>query len=151
MEIKERISKFIDYLGTSVYAFEKKCRIANGTLGNDCKTIRSDYLENIMNNYPRLNGDWLLMGRGEMLYEDNFGKEPVTAPAEYKKVRHKDDVASDFVDVSNVRMEKNMDQLLFEYVMLMKDQYADVRSQVATLTKEIEELKKGSASTAVGA
>lgn len=68
-----RLKQFIDFLDISVRKFEENCNLGNGRIQ---KCIRSnsafgvDGLIKIAENYPQLNVDWLINGRGEMLFSE---------------------------------------------------------------------------------
>ena len=67
--MKERLVKFLAYLGIGQTKFEEKAGLSRGfvnTLKNNL-TVKS--LNKIILTYPELNKDWLLNGDGEMLKE----------------------------------------------------------------------------------
>lgn len=68
MGIKERLIQFIEYLGISRSAFERKCKLSNGFVDKANDKIRESSLQMIANAYPELNLVWLQTGYGEMLY-----------------------------------------------------------------------------------
>ncbi|SBW08755.1 conserved hypothetical protein [uncultured Dysgonomonas sp.] len=63
--LKDRLLKYIDSKRITKSFFEKSIGAGNGYLSN-VKTIGSDKLEDILNNYPDLDIEWLLTGRGNM-------------------------------------------------------------------------------------
>ncbi len=63
---KERMLQFVDYQHELVTVFCKKNKLSNSYL-NQKGAIGSDKLCNILNNYPNLNADWVITGRGSML------------------------------------------------------------------------------------
>lgn len=65
--VKERIKVFISHKGFSINAFEKKCGLSTGYIGNMRKSLSPEKLMSIIQNFPDLNRDWLLYGEGEML------------------------------------------------------------------------------------
>ena len=74
MELKERLQKVIDYSKLSVRAFAMKCGIKQPTLFrylNGGSEPVFSVLYNIIHNYPEISCEWLLMGDGNMLKEDN--------------------------------------------------------------------------------
>jgi phage repressor protein C with HTH and peptisase S24 domain len=75
----ERIQQFIDTLNISVRAFEQSISASNGLVRKAManKTdIQSKWISAIVDNYPQLNIDWLITGRGDMLKSE---KEPPLA------------------------------------------------------------------------
>ena len=66
----ERLSQFIQYQGVSVRAFEQSINASDGMIRRAIanKTdIQSKWLSVIAENYPNLNIDWLITGKGNML------------------------------------------------------------------------------------
>lgn len=69
-----RMKKVIDYLGLSVLAFTRKCGISEGCIRKvivENTSITSTSLQKIAENFPEINLDWLLTGRGSMLYGES--------------------------------------------------------------------------------
>jgi len=76
MSSKQKILKYIDFKGITVYEFEKITRLSHGILrsGSDFGT---DKLKQIRDNLPDLNMNWLIYDEGNMLLsEENEVKEP---------------------------------------------------------------------------
>lgn len=65
--VKDRLFKFIEYLNMSVRQFEIKWGVASGYVRNISKGIGNDHLSNLCNQYPNLDLNWLLTGKGSML------------------------------------------------------------------------------------
>jgi len=73
--IKERLISYLEFKGITKSFFEKSIRMGNGYI-NNVKSIGSDKLEDIINQYPDLNIEWLISGCGEMLkLEYNAGRD----------------------------------------------------------------------------
>lgn len=68
MNHKERILQFIDYKEISKREFCRKSILSHTIFNND-SAIGVDKLEKIYNAYPELNMDWVITGRGEMIYD----------------------------------------------------------------------------------
>lgn len=65
-----RLKQYLDYKGISVRAFEQRIGFSNGSFASQLKngkTIGVDRVENILNEFPDINAEWLLTGNGEML------------------------------------------------------------------------------------
>lgn len=71
MSVKERIIKYVDYLGISVRAFEMNCGLSNGLVNNIRESLAQKTLDKVSMSYPELNIGWLLTGEGPMLKEPN--------------------------------------------------------------------------------
>ena len=83
----ERISQFIQNQGISVRSFEQSISASDGMIRraiNNKTDIQSKWLSVIADNYPHLNLEWLITGRGSMLKETS---QPLSLPTinyEYK-------------------------------------------------------------------
>ncbi|KAA6303184.1 MAG: hypothetical protein EZS26_000787 [Candidatus Ordinivivax streblomastigis] len=71
MNTKTRLLEFLTYLGIGQNAFEKINGISNGYISHLKSSIGSDIINKISSNYPELNIDWLLNGKGIMIRENN--------------------------------------------------------------------------------
>jgi len=73
---KERILQFIDYEGISKQSFYKNAGLKRGILDADKldSSISDIYLTRIIANYPKLNIEWLLTGKGSMLRDDSVSE-----------------------------------------------------------------------------
>ena len=69
--IKERILQYLDSKGLSKYSFYKKTTISNGSLDKK-GTIGADKCELINYEYPDINLEWLITGKGNMLKSQSF-------------------------------------------------------------------------------
>lgn len=65
--VKERLMYFLKYLNLGQTAFENKVGWSRGYISKIKGSIGSDMLANLVENYPELNVDWLLTGKGGML------------------------------------------------------------------------------------
>lgn len=75
--ISDRLLLFVNSQGISKYKFHKKIGVSNGFI-DKATEIRTDNLRKIIDNYPILNLDWLLYGRGEMLNSN----KPLAVPTD---------------------------------------------------------------------
>lgn len=69
----ERIEQFIKNQGISTRSFEQKISASDGMIRraiNNKTDIQSKWVTLIADNYPQLNIDWLITGRGSMLRSD---------------------------------------------------------------------------------
>jgi len=64
--IQERILKYLDYKGISKYRFYKDTRLSNGFLDKN-RSIGSDKCNEIISQYPDLNIEWMITGKGQMI------------------------------------------------------------------------------------
>lgn len=78
--IKERILKVAEYYKISKEKFFEKLDISYGNFKGNAKNtpVNSSFLETLLTTYPKINPDWLVTGRGEMLRKEGL---PVAHPA----------------------------------------------------------------------
>ncbi len=67
MSVKERVKIFAKSQNITIIAFEKSIKASNGYVNSISKSIGLDKIELILENFPNLNIEWLLTGKGEML------------------------------------------------------------------------------------
>lgn len=84
MEIKDRISKFIQYKNITIAEFERNVSLANGYIKKFKGSIGSDKLNNIISYYPDININWLITGKGSML-KSEISNMLAESPMEYGK------------------------------------------------------------------
>ena len=68
MTAKQRLRQFIENQSLTTNKFCKKNLLSNSFFNNE-SSIGSDKLLKIFSNYPELNMDWVITGRGEMTYK----------------------------------------------------------------------------------
>lgn len=71
--IKQRLVEYAAFKGLSAYNFGTKNNLSNSFFSNQSQ-VGSDALLKIFRNYPELNFDWVITGRGEMLMSENSKK-----------------------------------------------------------------------------
>lgn len=84
MTAKERILKYIDTQGVSNRQFCITIAVSH-TYFSVKGAISSDILAKIFTRYPEINMDWVITGRGEMLYSNSNAKQAVNAENFEKK------------------------------------------------------------------
>jgi len=80
--MKNRLRQFIEYTGVNNYTFEKKIGTSEGTIRRffgDKNGLTVSTLSKISDFYPELNLDWLITGRGDMLFDEEQ-KQPKNPP-----------------------------------------------------------------------
>ena len=74
MGISERLKILVSYTGKSTRAVAISCGLNQPTLDRQIKGINNVNLETltaVLSNYPEISADWLILGVGNMLREDN--------------------------------------------------------------------------------
>lgn len=80
-----RLSQFLEYQGINVRQFEQLISASNGMIRKAITNntdIQSKWIAKIIDNFPNLNPEWLLTGKGNMLRDDN---PPVAAAIEARQ------------------------------------------------------------------
>src|SRR5574343_1418774 len=93
--IKERILHFAKNQGISIEVFLNSIGMTYGSFKGNAKnrSLNSDAIVNIYTNYPKLNIEWLLLGKGEMLTKENTPiKQQVESIKECNLCKEKDKV-----------------------------------------------------------
>lgn len=83
----QRIKQYIDYKGLSNKKFEESVGFSNGAFASQLKnerTIGVDKLENILNEYPEINSEWILTGKGKMLKKEGENEKIMKTEADPK-------------------------------------------------------------------
>lgn len=85
--MKERLLQLIEFLQTNVSQFEKNISVSNGAIRNAMgrnRGLNSDVLSKILDVYPNISPDWLILGKGEMLRSD--AQKTVSSSADSDKI-----------------------------------------------------------------
>lgn len=83
--MKDRLRQIIEYYNISVNAFSVKNGINESTIRKiltENTSIRSDNLAKIAENFPEINLDWLITGRGEMIFSQPSSASPQNASSD---------------------------------------------------------------------
>jgi len=98
-----RLKQFIENQGISVSAFEQSISASDGLIRRAIKNntdIQSKWLVKISDNYPELNIEWLLTGKGKMNKENQFEKPDLYLQKSNVKGKHYDDQSIPLYDIS---------------------------------------------------
>lgn len=81
--MEERIKKLIEYYGLSIYAFEQKISASEGQIYKGLsrkKGFQSATIVKILEVFPDISPDWLLLGKGEMLRQNSVKNDDEGVP-----------------------------------------------------------------------
>ncbi|MFS2950130.1 hypothetical protein AAH076_00755 [Bacteroides xylanisolvens] len=104
MTVKNRVKAYCETIQMTVSAFEKSIGVANGYVNSISKSIGIDKISLILENYPNLNIEWLLTGRGEMLKTKHTPEvlipenEPSSSNKDNKNEITKQDVSASIIE-----------------------------------------------------
>ena len=72
--MKKRLLQIAEYLNISVRELERKIGLKRGNIGNmsENSEIGSEKLAKLIDNFPEINANWLLTGKGDMLLIENL-------------------------------------------------------------------------------
>ena len=128
--IIERIYKIIDYKSISVNEFSKKISVSNGYLAKqraNKANIGSHIIEKIVREYPDINPDWLLTGRGEMLKSDNQNENSNNSNLVYEFPLYNEEEEKFRKEMRELRLKirksNKSNKLLDEYNAIHEDLY----------------------------
>ena len=85
--MKERLLQLIEFLQINVSQFEKNISVSNGAIRNAMgrnRGLNSDVLSKILDVYPNISPDWLILGKGEMLRSE--APKSAISPTESDKI-----------------------------------------------------------------
>ena len=71
--ILDRLQQFMDHMGLSAYQINKDAGLAKGLITNAINKklgLTTSTLESLLNAFPQLNANWLIVGRGPMLLNE---------------------------------------------------------------------------------
>lgn len=85
--MEKRIKQIIDYYGLNPYSMEQKICVSEGTISKFLAHkigMKVPTLEKILENFPDVSSDWLLLGKGEMLRSE--APKPASSSADSDKI-----------------------------------------------------------------
>lgn len=78
MNTKERIKYYCKEIGINISDFERNICASNGYVNSISKGIGEDKLRLILEKYPKISLEWLLLGTGPMLKEISYAEGAVS-------------------------------------------------------------------------
>lgn len=110
--ILARLQQFMDHENLTAYQVNKDSGLCKGLLINaftNQRGLTTSTLEAILNTYPQLNANWLIVGRGEMLNPEPDAAVPPSATE--KHIQDLDELQKQCIDlVKTIQQMKNKTQ-----------------------------------------
>ncbi len=126
--VKERLIWFIKYLKLSQRKFEEKVGLSNGYINNISKGIGAEKLQKILYEFPNLNQEWLLTGKGDMLIHSDVTPVPLD-----------DEPATPYTENSNgIRFYQRGDKLMMEVPLVQHNALGSPEDEYAALLTDRE-------------
>jgi len=116
-----RLQQFMDHEKLNVYQINKESGLSKGLISNafsNQRGLTASTLEAILNTYPQLNANWLIVGRGEMLNAEPDAAVPASATE--KHLQNLDDLQKQCVE-----MIKTIQQMKIEEQKSADDRLID--------------------------
>ena len=121
-----RLVEYITHKGMSINSFEIEWGVSKNYIKNIVRNIKPEYLESLIEKWPDINLNWLIMGKGNMLNESksdsdipdrkhsDWESRMSTAEKKYKKTfsKFEDEVDKDLVDYERSRSTKDKNKAL---------------------------------------
>ena len=110
--ILARLQQFMDHENLTAYQVNKDSGLCKGLLINaftNQRGLTTSTLEAILNTYPQLNANWLIVGRGEMLNPELDAAVPPSVTE--KHIQDLDELQKQCIDlVKTIQQMKNKTQ-----------------------------------------
>lgn len=139
--MKDRLKQIIDYYGISARNFSLRIGVNESTIRKVLTTntsIQSNNLAKIAVNFPDINLDWLITGRGDMFYSQNQEKPTPSSSTNMEALQ----VAADerertirILQETNTNLLKEIDQLR-NYVHVTSNKYIQIVEQTLEEAKQ---------------
>ena len=110
--ILARLQQFMDHENLTAYQVNKDSGLCKGLLINaftNQRGLTTSTLEAILNTYPQLNANWLIVGRGEMLNPEPDAAVPLSVTD--KHIQDLDELQKQCIElVKTIQQMKNKTQ-----------------------------------------
>ena len=136
MNEKEKIKQYLNSKGISKNSFYQKTGFATGFLDSG-KSLGADKLQTIIDNYPDLSLEWLVLGKGDMTKNVNItnGSGVVLAGDNYSNNNIDNrQYYSDSPDVLKAQIEL-LDERIKEKDAQIKEKDAQIKEKDAQINK----------------
>ena len=143
MDISKRLKNFLYFKQIKVSNFESQIGFSNGYVNSIIRSIGNDKLAKIVERFPELNIEWLLLGKGKMLKNSAPDSAIVNEPeTPYTNTSDKLDEAQERIIVLQEKLIEARDRFLDadKEVSDLKDDFIASQKQVLELTNQNLEL-----------
>ena len=145
MNLKKRLKTFISKKRLKISFFESEIGLSHGYVNSITKNIGNDKLERIVERFPELNIEWLLLGKGEMLKNSAQNSAIVNEPeTPYTNTSDKLDEARERIITLQEKLIEARDRFLDadKEVSNLKDDFIASQKKVLELTNQNHTLEK---------
>lgn len=115
----QRLKQFIEYKGFSIRSFEQECGINLSTIGQAIrhnKAIGSDKLVKIAENFRDLDMNWLFLGVGSMIRDENLS-HPESQPKSQKNTKTDENTNILILELTRQIKELTAENAVLKYKM----------------------------------
>lgn len=139
--VKERLIEFIKSQQLSQGKFEKLLGFSNGYVNSISKGIGGDKLQRIIGEFPLLNPDWLLYGRGEMLsgFKEEVSKNESGEDEYQRTVLSALSAVEKIAESNRILAESNHELSITNKILATSN--TDLVQKLAELMDEVREVK----------
>lgn len=143
MSVQERLEIYIRSKGLGNYQFEMKVGLSQGYIKRVRNCLHPEKIKRIANAFPDLNIEWMIIGRGEMIKQNNQLYENELYKLAQEKSLMQEDIISSLrmelreeknkriaLEKDNKRLVKNLHDMSEMYAEQISSTLADIRAQL---------------------
>jgi len=106
-----RLQQFMDHEKLNVYQINKDAGLSKGLISNaiaNKRGLTTSTLEALLNTYPQLNANWLIVGRGEMLNPEPDAAVPLSVTEQH--IQNLDELKNQCVNMIKTIQQMKSDE-----------------------------------------
>ena len=135
--MKDRLREFIDTQDVSITKLEAEISVARGTIARFLRgdgNFSAEILVKISERYPEINIDWLVTGRGSMLYNNNEVKE------DSFKFKDRIDLMEVIISSKNALIDSLQERINNQsaYLEVLTNQYIQSTNKLISITENTD-------------
>ena len=134
--IIERLRQFVEYKQISKSKFYKLVQLSNGYLDKN-RNVGSDKIKRILETFPEINPDWLILGTGPMIKNEIKESDIAYGVPENVKLKYEIEHLKKMTELLKKEVE-----LAKKDTELNKELLASTMERFINLRKEYEDVKK---------